>query len=222
MIRISQLKLEVNHTEKQLVSKICKVLHINQDMLKSYEIQKLSIDARWKPQIFYIYVVDVQVNNEKQVLSKIKDKNVQKIENKPYIFSCTGTDKLNQPPVIIGAGPAGLFCAYMLAQNGYKPILLEQGEDVDKRSESVERFWQVGDLKKHSNVQFGEGGAGTFSDGKLNTLVKDKYGRNKKVLSVFVENGAPENILYEAKPHIGTDILKTVVKNMRNRIVNWT
>ena len=164
MIRISQLKLEVNHTEKQLVSKICKVLHINQDMLKSYEIQKLSIDARWKPQIFYIYVVDVQVNNEKQVLSKIKDKNVQKIENKPYIFSCTGTDKLNQPPVIIGAGPAGLFCAYMLAQNGYKPILLEQGEDVDKRSESVERFWQVGDLKKHANVQFGEGGAGTFSD----------------------------------------------------------
>ena len=223
MIRISQLKLEVNlnHTEKQLVSKICKILHINQDMLKSYEIQKLSIDARWKPQIFYIYVVDVQVNNEKQVLSKIKDKNVQKVEKAPYVFSCTGTEKLNYPPVIIGSGPAGLFCAYMLAQNGYKPVLLEQGEDVDKRSESVEKFWQGGDLKKHSNVQFGEGGAGTFSDGKLNTLVKDKYGRNKKVLSVFVENGAPENILYEAKPHIGTDILKTVVKNMRKRIINW-
>ena len=124
MIRISQLKLEVNHTEKQLVSKICKVLHINQDVLKSYEIQKLSIDARWKPQIFYIYVVDVQIKNEKQVLSKNKDKNVQKVEKTPYFFSCTGTEKLNYPPVIIGAGPAGLFCAYMLAQNGYKPILL--------------------------------------------------------------------------------------------------
>ena len=123
--------------------------------------------------------------------------------------------------LIIGSGPAGLFCAYMLSENGYCPILLEQGEDVDKRSETVEKFWSTGILKKHSNVQFGEGGAGTFSDGKLNTLVKDKYGRNKKVLEVFVENGAPENILYEAKPHIGTDILKTVVKNMRNRIIEW-
>ena len=107
----------------------------------------------------------------------------------------------------------------MLSKYGYCPILLEQGEDVDKRSESVENFWNGEGLKKHSNVQFGEGGAGTFSDGKLNTLVKDKYGRNKKVLEVFVENGAAKNILYEAKPHIGTDILKNVVKNMRNEII---
>lgn len=221
MIRISQLKLDVNHNEKQLVSKICKMLRINETMLESYQIQKLSIDARKKPQIFYIYVVDVVVSNEKQVLSKINDNTIQKIEKKPYVFTCTGTKKLSQKPVIIGAGPAGLFCAYMLSKAGYCPILLEQGEDVDKRSDTVEKFWNNGILQKHSNVQFGEGGAGTFSDGKLNTLVKDKYGRNKKVLEVFVENGAPENILYEAKPHIGTDILKTVVKNIRQRIIEW-
>ena len=221
MIRISQLKLDVNHDEKQLVSKICKQLHINETMLQSYQIQKMSIDARKKPQIFYIYVVDVEVNNEKQVLAKIKDVTIQKVVKEPYVFSCAGDKKLANKPVIIGSGPAGLFCAYMLSKYGYCPILLEQGEDVETRSESVENFWSGGTLKKHSNVQFGEGGAGTFSDGKLNTLVKDKYGRNKKVLEVFVENGAPQNILYEAKPHIGTDILKNVVKNMRNRIIEW-
>ncbi len=221
MIRISQLKLEINHSREQLVSKICKTLRISESMLIGYQIQKMSIDARKKPQIFYIYVVDVEVNNEKQVISKVKDNNVSVVVNKPYAFSCSGDKKLSLRPIVIGSGPAGLFCAYMLSENGYCPILLEQGEDVDKRSETVEKFWSTGVLKKHSNVQFGEGGAGTFSDGKLNTLVKDKYGRNKKVLEVFVENGAPENILYEAKPHIGTDILKTVVKNMRNRIIEW-
>ena len=219
MIRISQLKLDVDHTPIQLVEKICKILRISEEALESYEIQKLSIDARKKPQIFYIYVVDVLVRNEKQVLAKVKDNTISKIEKKPYVFECKGTKKLNNRPVIIGSGPAGLFCAYMLALAGYCPIILEQGEDVDKRSESVEKFWKEGTLKKHSNVQFGEGGAGTFSDGKLNTLVKDKYGRNRKVLEVFVENGAPDNILYDAKPHIGTDILKQVVKNMRSRII---
>lgn len=221
MIRISQLKLDVLHTEKQLVSKICKILNIQKDMIKSYQIQKMSVDARKKPQIFYIYVIDVDVSDEKKVLSKVEEKNVQLVTENPYIFPCTGLKIFVNKPIIIGAGPAGLFCAYMLAMNGYCPVLLEQGEDVDKRCESVENFWNGGLLKEKSNVQFGEGGAGTFSDGKLNTLVKDKYGRNKKVLEIFVENGAPENILYDAKPHIGTDILKSVVKNMRNRIISW-
>lgn len=220
MIRISQLKLDVSHNEKQLVEKICKQLRINEAELLEYQIQKMSIDARKKPQIFYIYVIDILLKNEKQVLSKIKDSTINKIEKTPYKFVCRGSKKLTHKPVIIGAGPAGLFCAYMLSMAGYCPILLEQGEDVDKRSQSVDRFWNDGILNKTSNVQFGEGGAGTFSDGKLNTLVKDKYGRNKKVLEVFVENGAPENILYDAKPHIGTDILKKVVKNMRNRIID--
>ncbi len=220
MIRISQLKLEVNHTKEQLENKICKLLHISEKEMHSYSIQKMSIDARKKPQIFYTYVIDVNVADEKKVFSKVKDNSISKVEYNPYTFLINGTKKLDNRPIIIGSGPAGLFCAYMLSENGYCPILLEQGEDVDKRSETVEKFWKDGVLKKSSNVQFGEGGAGTFSDGKLNTLVKDKYGRNKKVLEIFVENGAPDNILYEAKPHIGTDILKQVVKNMRNHIIS--
>lgn len=219
MIRISQLKLDVMHTKEQFINKICKLLHISEKELLSIELRKMSIDARKKPQIYFIYVVDVNVADEKKVLSKVKDNSINKVEDIPYTFFVSGTKKLGHRPVIIGSGPAGLFCAYMLSENGYCPILLEQGEDVDKRSETVKKFWQDGVLNQTSNVQFGEGGAGTFSDGKLNTLVKDKYGRNQKVLEVFVKNGAPESILYEAKPHIGTDVLKKVVKNMRNHIV---
>lgn len=219
MIRISQLKLDVMHTKEQFINKICKMLHISEKELLSIDIRKMSIDARKKPQIYFIYVIDVNVADEKKVLAKVKDNLISKVEDTPYTFFVSGTKKLGHRPIIIGSGPAGLFCAYMLSENGYCPILLEQGEDVDKRSETVEKFWQDGILNQTSNVQFGEGGAGTFSDGKLNTLVKDKYGRNQKVLEVFVENGAPECILYEAKPHIGTDVLKKVVKNMRNHIV---
>ncbi len=219
MIRISQLKLDIGHSEKQLVHKICKLLRIGNEELIRYEIQKLSIDARKKPQIFYIYVIDVLLKNEQEVLKRNKDASIQKIEKKPYVFPVTGEKEMLKKPVIIGSGPAGLFCGYMLSENGYRPIILEQGEDVDNRRKTVQRFWEGGELNPLSNVQFGEGGAGTFSDGKLNTLVKDKYGRNKKVLEVFVENGAPKSILYEAKPHIGTDVLAVVVKNMRNRII---
>ncbi len=122
-------------------------------------------------------------------------------------------------PVIIGMGPAGLFAAYFLAQAGFRPILLERGKCVEERQKDVEHFWENGVLNSESNVQFGEGGAGTFSDGKLNTLVKDKYGRNKEVLRLLVKFGAPEDILYDAKPHVGTDILRDVVRNMRNEII---
>ena len=122
--------------------------------------------------------------------------------------------------MIIGTGPAGLFCGYHLARMGYRPILLERGAAVDERIQDVENFWNGGELKSNSNVQFGEGGAGTFSDGKLNTLVNDKFGRNTEVLRIFVENGAPEHILYESKPHIGTDVLAKVVVNMRNAIIS--
>ena len=151
---------------------------------------------------------------------RCKSQNISRYEKKPYTFAVSGEKVLEAPPVIIGMGPAGLFCGYLLAKHGYQPILLERGYDVDTRTRDVEAFWNGGILNPESNVQFGEGGAGTFSDGKLNTLVKDRNGRNKEVLRIFVEFGAPDQILYENKPHIGTDILKNVVSGMRKYIID--
>ncbi|MDE7429732.1 MAG: FAD-dependent oxidoreductase, partial [Lachnospiraceae bacterium] len=138
-----------------------------------------------------------------------------------YSFPVSGDRELSHRPIIVGTGPEGLFCGYMLAKAGYQPLLLERGQDVKTRLMDVERFWQDGILNPASNVQFGEGGAGTFSDGKLTTSVKDPCGRQREVLRIFVEAGAPEEILYHAKPHIGTDILCRVVENLRNKITAW-
>lgn len=220
MIRIQQLKLSPGHTAEELVKKAGKLLRCNQDAIKEYSIVKQSIDARKKNDIKYIYTIDVRVDQEKEILKKIKDANISTTEEKKYVFPSTGIKKLTKRPVIIGSGPAGLFCGLLLAQNGFKPIVLERGECVEDRIKSVDEFWKTGKLKTFSNVQFGEGGAGTFSDGKLNTLVKDPYGRNKKVLEVFVEAGAPPEITYINKPHIGTDILSLVVKNIREQIIS--
>ena len=155
---------------------------------------------------------------KRQVVKQCRNKNVSLIEKKKYVFPKSGSQPLRQRPVVVGAGPAGLFCALMLARHGYRPILLERGCDVETRMKDVEQFWNDGKLKRNSNVQFGEGGAGTFSDGKLNTLVKDEKGRNRFVLETFVHAGAPEEILYVNKPHIGTDILRSVVWNLREEI----
>jgi hypothetical protein len=152
------------------------------------------------------------------VLARCRSNQVQAVTEKPYQFPAVGSRKLANPPIIIGTGPAGLFCGYMLAKHGYRPILIERGRPVQQRREDVERFWRDGVLDPSSNVQFGEGGAGTFSDGKLNTLVKDPAGRNRRVLEIFCKMGAPAEILYENKPHIGTDILTAVVKNLREEI----
>lgn len=205
-----------------LTKKAAKILGVKETDISALCILKHSIDARKKPQLFQVYTVGVTLRNEKlqeKVIKYCKDKSVAPYIQNPYIFPSTGKTKLSFRPVVIGTGPAGLFCGYMLAKYGYQPILLERGFDVDTRTKDVEAYWSGGSLNPDSNVQFGEGGAGTFSDGKLNTLIKDKHGRNKEVLRIFVQFGAPEHILYESKPHIGTDVLRQVVINLRNAII---
>ncbi len=219
MIRIRQLKLKIDHTEEDLKKKIQHTLHLKPGQCVSYIIRKQSLDARKKPDLYYTYTVDVEVSGEASVLRKNKSKDVCKADWKEYSYPPEGPEPMRHRPVVIGCGPAGMFCAYVLAELGYRPILLERGADVDTRCQDVEHFWKTGELDIRSNVQFGEGGAGTFSDGKLNTLVKDPMGRNHKVLEIFVENGASEEILYKNKPHIGTDVLAKVVKNMREKIL---
>lgn len=221
MIRIHQLKLNIDHTEADLRRKLLKALRVREDALLSYQIEKQSLDARKKPELYYVYTVCVHLKNEKEFLKKKHSGNIQAAKEIKYHIDITGTGNLRHRPVVVGSGPAGLFCAYMLAHAGYAPILLERGMPVEQRMKDVTRFWEEGVLDAESNVQFGEGGAGTFSDGKLNTLVKDPVGRNRKVLEIFVENGAPEDILYINKPHIGTDLLVSVVSSMRGKILSW-
>ena len=204
-----------------MIQKAAKTLRISEKEVQSFEIRKQSIDARKKPDIQYVYTVDLKVSNEQKVMRKQKGNQVTVVKEKPYQFPKNGIRKMEHRPIVIGSGPAGLFCAYLLAEHGYCPVVYERGASVEERQKDIETFWESNVLNPNSNVQFGEGGAGTFSDGKLNTLVKDPAGRNRKVLEIFVENGAPEEILYLAKPHIGTDILITVVKNMRERILAW-
>lgn len=219
MIRIQQVKVPLKHTQADVVKRACKILRVREEEVLSFKIIRQSIDARKKTELSYVYTIDLQLEQEERLLKKNHLTNVSKAKDVPYLFPSCGQEQLKERPVIIGSGPAGLFCAYALAEHGYQPIVIERGCDVEKRTNDVEAFWKGGSLRKNSNVQFGEGGAGTFSDGKLNTLVKDPAGRNQKVLELFVEAGAPEEILYVNKPHIGTDILKTVVKNLREEII---
>lgn len=242
MIQIQQIKLAADCKDEQaaLLKKAAKLLRMEPAAIQSLSIVKRSIDARKKPDICRVYTVDVKAADEQAVFRKIRGKSgqIQLVEEKAYRFPAfektvadvqTGAKaavaqlpmRTVDRPIIVGTGPAGLFCGYMLAKAGFRPLLLERGREVHKRREDVERFWQDGVLDPGSNVQFGEGGAGTFSDGKLTTTVKDPKGRMREVLRIFVEAGAPEEILYEAKPHIGTDILIQVVENLRSQIIKW-
>ena len=221
MIRISQLKLPVDHTPDALEKKICQQLKIKKEELSSWKIVRRSLDARKKPDLKFVYVVDVDTPKERKILhrmQKVNDKNVMLTNKTEYQFPAGGTEKLKQPPVVIGSGPAGLFCAWALAKAGLRPVVYERGEKASERKKTVDQYWKDGILDPNSNVQFGEGGAGTFSDGKLNTLVKDPVGRHRKVLEIFVQGGAPDNILYEQKPHLGTDQLIGIVTSLREQI----
>ncbi len=223
MIRINQLKLPVDHGKQDLEKKAAKLLKISQDKIRKLTIRRQSIDARKKGELLYIYAVDVQIEgNEVSAVKRAKSPNILNVQEKIYQFPEPEAEAKHLPdrPVIIGFGPAGLFCGLMLARAGFRPVILERGADVDTRTEDVRRFWETGLLNPESNVQFGEGGAGTFSDGKLNTLVKDVSGRNTEVLRILAEAGADESILYSSKPHVGTDVLSQVVKRLREEIVS--
>ena len=217
MIRVRQVKINVK--DNNLKKEIAKKLHIFEKDILDYSIIKQSIDSRYKPNIFYVYELDVNVRNEKDILNNNHSEDIMLSKDDNYYFNEFGNKELKDRIVIVGSGPAGLFTSYMLALNGYKPLVIERGSDVDTRCEKVNEFWSKNLLDTECNVQFGEGGAGTFSDGKLNTLIKDHNNRMKEVFKTFVKFGAPSSIMYKSKPHIGTDIVRNVVKNMRNEIV---
>lgn len=218
MIRISNIKIAARKEQMPaLEQEIRRMLHLKPQNELGYQIVKKSVDARKKEAIFCIYTVEVKgLRDEVKLVQRCKKDNITIAKQEQYTVPMAGDVVLAQRPVVIGAGPAGLFAALLLAEQGYCPLLLERGKDVDSRTADVEAFWQTGVLNPKSNVQFGEGGAGTFSDGKLNSVIKDI--RCRKVLETFVRFGAPEEILYQAKPHIGTDRLKQVVKGMRQAI----
>lgn len=219
MIRISQIKLPFDHSEEDLKQAVKKTL--KGYSVLSYRIVKQSIDSREKYSMGYQYSVDVTIKgNETKAVKALHNKKLSVVEKRCYEFPWKAKQVPKTPPVIVGTGPAGLFCGLFLARAGLCPILIERGEAVEQRTATVEHFWKTGKLNPVSNVQFGEGGAGSFSDGKLNTLVKDKFLRNTKVLEEFVAHGAPEEILWLAKPHIGTDLLIHVVKNIREEILS--
>jgi uncharacterized FAD-dependent dehydrogenase len=223
MIRISDLRIGINqavdlHMERQtLRDAILSILGIEELELIEFEIFKQSIDARKKDRIHYVYTVDVTLRDEERILGKSCPKGVTPTPDLSYQWVSPGTEKLIERPVIIGMGPAGLFAGLLLSRSGYRPLILERGEDVDTRTEKINRFWNNSLLDPESNVQFGEGGAGTFSDGKLTTLINDR--RCRRILEMLIEAGAPREIIYKSKPHIGTDLLKTTVKNIRQEII---
>lgn len=222
LLQVSNIKVDITEDEKTAFKKALKKAGLSKDKVSSWKIIKLSIDARKKVEMHKVYVIGLYVKEYNKTR-----KDVQIItKEKEYTYEISGTKRITFSPVVVGFGPAGMFCAYLLALNGYKPIIIERGSMVENRTKIVEDFWNTGVLNTNCNVQFGEGGAGTFSDGKLNTGIKDKQNRIKFVLETFVKFGANEKILYEAKPHIGTDVLKNVVKTWeilsRKKVVSFT
>lgn len=218
MLRINELKVSLDYSEQDLQKAAAQALNLSYENIKSISVAKQSVDCRKKSDIRFIFAVDVEVDgNEEDVLSKCGSNKVSISEVFEYALPpLVRASKFR--PVVVGFGPAGMFCALTLAKAGLKPLVIERGRDVDARKTDISNFWQNRILDETSNVQFGEGGAGTFSDGKLTSGIKDK--RCREVFLQFAKHGAPQEILYSSKPHIGTDKLPSVVKNIRKSIID--
>lgn len=214
MYRINNISVPFKHELTQVRDSISKMIGVKFRDISHLKLLRRSLDAR-KGQLKYIYSAAFSLTDG--VKTKVQLQAYSPVE---YVFPYKPEGSGTERPVVVGAGPAGLFCALVLAENGFKPILLERGDDVDTRIKRVNEFWEKGILDTESNMQFGEGGAGTFSDGKLNTGIKDAYGRMGYVLKTLVDAGAPDSILLDNKPHVGTDYLQQAVKKIRQRIID--
>lgn len=219
MIRLTDIKLDLNHEPHELQDAILQKLQITEDQLIDFIVFKRGYDARRKNAIVLIYTLDVDTNINEQLLEKFgSEQHIRPTPDMAYKYVAQAPANLTHRPVVIGMGPCGLFAGLVLAQMGFNPIVLERGKEVRERTKDTFGFWRKKKLNTESNVQFGEGGAGTFSDGKLYSQVNDRRHLSRKVLNEFVEAGAPEEILYVSKPHIGTFKLVTMVEKMRNKI----
>ncbi len=218
-IRVSQLHMPLKHTEEQLRNAVAARLSVSADRLPAFRILKRSLDARKKHETCYVYDVAVSLPAGTKIRGKA-GRDYTEYTPKDYVIRGGGEQPLADRPVVIGGGPAGLFAAYCLARGGYRPLLIERGEAIERRAKDVEEFFATGVLRPDSNVQFGIGGAGAFSDGKLNTLIKDREGRCAFVLKTLADNGAPAEITYINKPHVGTDRLREVVSNIAKDITD--
>lgn len=221
MLRLTDIILPLDHDEQALELAILNKLGIHKDQLISFTLFKRGYDARNNKNIQLIYTLDVALRHEEELLAKFStDQHVRKTPDMTYKFVAQAPAQLSHRPVVVGLGPCGLFAALILAQMGFKPIIIERGKEVRQRTKDTFGFWRKQALNPESNVQFGEGGAGTFSDGKLYSQVKDRKHYGRKVLHEFVEAGAPEEIMYVSKPHIGTFKLVNMVEKMREKIIS--
>ena len=219
MLRLTEIKLPLDHPEEALRAAICQRLGIAEDELVSHAVFRRSFDARKKTAIMLIYAVNVEIRHETEALARLRgERNVMPTPDTTYRFVTQAPAGWSARPLVIGTGPCGLFAGLLLAQMGFRPIILERGKIVRERTKDTWGLWRKGELNPDSNVQFGEGGAGTFSDGKLYSQIKDPQHHGRKVLEEFVKAGAPAEILYVNKPHIGTFRLVSMVEKMRASI----
>jgi uncharacterized FAD-dependent dehydrogenase len=217
-LKVRSLRLPLEYNEQDLVRAAARKLGISNENIKTLDLVRRAVDAR-KNEVYFTCTVEVELDKSVRIRNRVmQSPEVSTTSSRLYTTPLPGPEKLSNGPLIVGAGPAGLFCALLLARCGYKPVVIEQGWDVDRRVPLVEKFWRSGVLDERCNTQFGEGGAGTFSDGKLTTRIGDD--RIDYVLQTFVEHGADPEILYVKKPHVGTDIIRQVVKNIRQEIIH--